>query len=126
MQTCRLLDSGLFWSLYAGVFAKLFNKAGSYQLSHCWWLLSAWIVFVEWLTDKNVFSSSSNWGNCGSFSPSKTSNTPQAGFEHVESSSLESVAWLFAFKVTITPWRHIKQYIKAKHRSKIFHTILED
>ena len=85
-----------------------FKHAQTFQLienkNEWWWRW--WIVLEEWLTNKRRFCLFSSQENCQGFSPSQTSDKPQAGFESVQSLDSDFVEQICAVVITTTSRHH--------------------
>ena len=62
--------------------------------------------FCGMVNQRKVFSLISSWDHCQRSSPSRISDTPQAGFEPAQNLSSGLVEWSCAVVITTTPWRY--------------------
>ena len=75
---------------------------------------------------RKTFSLISSRDHCQRSSPSRISDTPQAGFEHAQNLSLGLVEWSYAVVIIITPQRHPLyhhyswNYVDSCHHSHAF------
>ena len=77
-----------------------------YELSGCKLMMMVMNCFCGMVDRREAFSLISSRDHCQRFSPSRNSNSPQAGFEPAQNLNSGFVEWSCALVITTTPRRY--------------------